>query len=98
MASTELQPWAMLANGPPCTNTGLFSRVWTRFGFTASFSTATMAPAALSWAAVTGLRSPRVEATMMLLIRRSRSLTEVDRHRMAMISEATVMSKPSSRG
>ncbi len=95
---TELQPWAMLANGPPCTNTGLFSSVCTRFGFSASLSTAVMAPDAFSDSARTGWRSPRVEATMMLLMRRVRSCIEVDRHRMAMISEATVMSKPSSRG
>ena len=29
---TELQPWAMLAKGPPWTIAGLFSSVWTRLG------------------------------------------------------------------
>ena len=32
VAVTELQPWAMLANGPPWMNAGLFSRVCTRLG------------------------------------------------------------------
>ena len=30
--ATELQPWAMLANGPPWTKAGLLSSVCTRFG------------------------------------------------------------------
>ncbi len=34
--STELQPCAMLANGPPWTKAGLFSSVCTRFGCIAS--------------------------------------------------------------
>ena len=49
-----LQPWAMLAKGPPCTKAGVCSRVCTRFGFRASFSSAAMAPCTFSWAAVTG--------------------------------------------
>ncbi len=36
VAITELQPWAMLANGPPWSNAGLFSSVCTRFGGIAS--------------------------------------------------------------
>ena len=38
VAVTELQPWAMLANGPPCTNAGAPSRVCTRLGASASRS------------------------------------------------------------
>ncbi len=36
VATTELQPWAMLAKGPPCTKAGLSSSVCTRFGWIAS--------------------------------------------------------------
>ena len=57
VAITLLQPWAMFANGPPCTNAGVPSSVCTRFGFIASFSSAVMAPAAFSSAQVTGLSS-----------------------------------------
>jgi hypothetical protein len=32
-----LQPWAILAKGPPWIKTGLFSKVWTKFGLSASF-------------------------------------------------------------
>ena len=44
---TELQPWAMLANGPPWTKAGLPSSVCTRLGASASFSSAVIAPCAL---------------------------------------------------
>jgi formate--tetrahydrofolate ligase len=57
VAATELQPWAMLPNGPPCTSAGPPSRVCTRLGRMASLSSSVMAPAALSSAAVTGFRS-----------------------------------------
>ena len=36
VALTELQPCAILANGPPCTNAGVCSSVWIRLGFNAS--------------------------------------------------------------
>ena len=55
MAITLLQPWAILAKGPPWMMAGLFSSVWTRFGSSASFSKAVMAPAAPISPAVTGL-------------------------------------------
>ena len=54
VAMTELQPCAMFANGPPCTNAGAPSRVCTRFGASASRSRAAIAPAAPSSRAVTG--------------------------------------------
>ena len=57
VASTLLQPWAMLANGPPWMKAGLFSSVCTRFGFSASFSSTVIAPSALRSAAVTGFLS-----------------------------------------
>ena len=57
VARTLLQPWAMLANGPPWMKAGLSSSVCTRFGFMASFSSTVIAPWAFRSAAVTGLRS-----------------------------------------
>ena len=42
VARTELQPWAMLANGPPWTNAGVPSSDWTRFGSRASLRIAPM--------------------------------------------------------
>ncbi len=54
VAVTLLQPWAMLANGPPWTMAGVPSSVCTRLGLSASFSSAAMAPTAWSWSAVTG--------------------------------------------
>ena len=56
-AMTELQPWAMLAKGPPCTKAGLPSSVCTRLGASASFKSTVIAPAASRSAAVTGRRS-----------------------------------------
>ena len=46
VARTLLQPCAMLPNGPQWTIAGPPSAVWTRFGFSASRSTAVIAPAA----------------------------------------------------
>ena len=57
VASTLLQPWAMLANGPPWMNAGLFSSVCTRFGLMAFFSSTAIAPLAFRSAAVIGFRS-----------------------------------------
>ena len=54
VARTLLQPWAMFANGPPCTSAPVCSRVWIRFGLIASFNRAAMAPTAFNCAAVTG--------------------------------------------
>ena len=47
VATSELQPWAMLPNGPPCTSAGPPSRVCTRLGRIASLSSRVIAPAAL---------------------------------------------------
>src|SRR3989475_7076680 len=47
VATTELQPWAMLPNGPQWMNAGPPSSVCTRFGLIASFRSSVIAPAAL---------------------------------------------------
>ena len=60
VAMTVLQPWAMLANGPPWTNTGLFSKVCTKLGRSASFNKAAIAPWALISRAKMALLSPSV--------------------------------------
>ncbi len=57
VATTELQPCAILANGPPWMKAGVPSSVCTRFGAMASLSSAVMAPWALRSRARTGLRS-----------------------------------------
>ena len=44
VAMIELQPWAMLAKGPPWTNAGVPSSVCTKLGLSASLSSAAMAP------------------------------------------------------
>ena len=97
VAITELQPWAMLANGPPWMNAGLFSRVCTRLGASASFKSTLMGPGAFRSRACTGSRA-RVWATTILPRRSSRSFRSLARQKIAITSEATVMSKPSSRG
>ena len=96
MASSELQPWAMLANGPPCTSAGVPSSVCTRLGCSASRSSAVIAGAAPSWAAVTTSPS-QVRPTITRLRRSSRSPSDRARQKIAIVSEATVMSKLSSR-
>ena len=44
VAIIELHPWAILANGPPWIIAGVFSKVWTRLGFMASFISKAIAP------------------------------------------------------
>ena len=91
----------MLANGPPCTIAGTCSRVCTRFGFRASFNRAVIAPSAWRSPAVTGFCSetfPYVYPMMILDNLSFRSLMSLARQRTAIISDATVMSYPSSRG
>ena len=53
-AMIELLPWAMFANGPACMKHSCPSSVWTMFGFSASFSSTAIAPAAFTSSAVTG--------------------------------------------
>ncbi len=97
VASTELQPCAMLAKGPPCTSAGVPSIVCTRFGWIASRSSAAIAPVTPSASAVTGLPSA-VSATSIRPSRCLRSIRSSARQSAAMISEAEVMRKPASRG
>ena len=87
----ELFPWAMFANGPQCIIAGVFSRVWMRLGFRASFRTTVMTPAALKSSAVTGFPS-FVCATTILPRRFLRSFRSDASAMMAMTSDATVMS------
>ncbi len=72
VAITELQPCAMLANGPPCTNAGEPSSVCTRLGASASFSSTAIAPSAFRSFAVTAVPS-RFCATIMRPSRSCRS-------------------------
>ena len=95
VARTLLQPCAILANGPPCTRAGVCSSVWITFGRMASFNSAAIAPTACRSFAVTGFPS-RSYATMILPRRSLRSSRSVARQRIAMISEATVITKWSS--
>ena len=57
VAIRELQPCAMLANGPPWTRAGVPAMVCTRFGLMASLSSMVRAPWTPSSATVTGCRS-----------------------------------------
>ncbi len=54
VAIRELQPWAMFAKGPPCTNAGVPAMVWTRFGLMASFRSIVSAPSTPRSDTVTG--------------------------------------------
>ena len=54
VAMAELQPWAILANGPPWMNAGVPAMLWTRFGLIASFSKRVKAPVAPKSSTVTG--------------------------------------------
>ena len=92
VARTELQPCAILAKGPPCTNAGVCSKVWLRLGFNASFNNAAIAPTAFRSAAVTGLPST-VYATTILDNLSFRSSISFARQRIAMISDATDITK-----
>jgi len=95
VASNELHPCAMLANGPPCTKAAVFSVVCTKLGCNASLSSTVMAPATPKSFTVKGLLS-YVKPKMMFSMRRRRSCTSFDKQRIAMISDAGVMSKPDS--
>ena len=58
VATMLLQPWAMLPKGPPWTRAGAPSVVCTRFGRSASRSSAAMAPCGLEVAGIDGLAAP----------------------------------------
>ena len=98
VARIELQPCAMLPNGPACTNAGPPSSVCTRFGRIASLSNIAIAPEALRSRARTGaLFLPAVDPTMMRPSRSSRSARLVESATIAMISLAGMMTQCSSR-
>jgi len=89
----ELLPWAMLAKGPAWTKVGWPSSVCMRLGLMASFMSTIIAPAQPRSSAVTG--SPDLLMPMIIRPRRLRmSSVPSASARMAMISEATDMSKP----
>ena len=87
----------MLANGPPCIKAGVFSSVCTRFGFIASFKRAAIEPTAFKSLAYTGVPS-YVYAVSIEPRRSFKSLIPEERQSIAIISLATVIIKPSSRG
>jgi hypothetical protein len=97
VAAMVLVPCAMFANGPPCTNAGTPSTVCTRFGLTASLSSAAIAPTTPVSEANTGEPSVR-KPTTMRASRCLRSGMPEERQRIAITSLAAVMSKPVSRG
>ena len=55
VANIELQPWAILAKGPPWTRAGVPSIVWTKFGLIASLSIKVNAPSTFKSETVIGL-------------------------------------------
>jgi hypothetical protein len=102
----ELLPWAMLAKGPQCTKAGLPASVCIKLGMMASLSRTVIAPATFKSSAVMGVGIflppikllRRLVPMMMRPIRSRRSARSLHMASAAMISEATVMSKPASRG
>mmetsp|Transcript_13934 Transcript_13934/g.30741 ORF Transcript_13934/g.30741 Transcript_13934/m.30741 type:complete len:327 (-) Transcript_13934:299-1279(-) len=90
-------PWAMLAKGPACTNTGVCSTVCMAVGAIASFIKTARAPATPRSSAVTGCLVFDMPMTMLPSLSRI-SDREVVRASTAMTSEATLMSKPVSLG
>ena len=96
VATSELLPWAMFANGPQWTNAGLPSSVWTRFGFSASFEQHRHRAGRAEPVGRDGLL--RVAPTVIAPSRRRRSARSRDMATIAIVSEAAVMSNPVCRG
>ncbi len=96
-AMIELLPWAMFANGPQWTQAGPPSSVWRRFGLIASRRSTVIAPATPRSSVVTALPS-RFVATTIRPRRARRSNRSFERARIAITSEATVMTYSLSRG
>mmetsp|Transcript_27783 Transcript_27783/g.51879 ORF Transcript_27783/g.51879 Transcript_27783/m.51879 type:complete len:212 (+) Transcript_27783:1118-1753(+) len=95
-AMMELLPCAMLAKGPAWTIMGVCSSVCMRFGLIASFISTVRAPVTPRSSAVTAF--PFLSRATTILEKRSRmSAKDVARARIAMISDATVMSIPVAR-
>mmetsp|Transcript_18528 Transcript_18528/g.30075 ORF Transcript_18528/g.30075 Transcript_18528/m.30075 type:complete len:232 (-) Transcript_18528:311-1006(-) len=100
VAMYVLQPWAIFAKGPPWIRQTLFSRDCTTFGLRASFNSAVIAPSAFKSLAVIYFRSFTGAFVWPMTMRPSRSfksLTLVAKQRIAITSDATTISKPSSR-
>ena len=98
VAITELQPCAMLANGPPWTSAGVPSSVCTRLGCKRVAQQHRHGAAGLEvgGASPRGRRAaPRPSIRPSRACRSARSRA---RQKTAITSEAAVMSKPSSRG
>ena len=94
---TELHPCAMLAKGPPCTNAAVPSVVCTRFGLIASCRSTSTEPVMPRSFTVNGMSSnvnPSIMLSILLLI----SSRSEERQRIAIISDAGVMSNPDSWG
>ena len=84
-----------MAKGPPCIITGVFSKVCIILGFIASLRRAAILPTAFRSLAYTG--SPAVlYATIILESLSFKSFILSARHKMAIISLATLIIKPSS--
>ena len=97
VALTELQPCAIFAKGPPWIMQGVPSNDCTKFGFIASFKSAVIAPSAFKSFAYTGSSSslyPIIIFPSLFL----KSFISFDKHSIAIISDATVISKPSFLG
>ena len=92
-----LHPCAIFANGPPCIIAGVCSNVCTKFGLMASFSNAAIAPWAFKSLAYTG-SSFSLYPIMMFPKFSFSSFILFDRHKIAIISEATVILNPSFLG
>ncbi len=96
-ARIELLPWAMLANGPQWTKAGPPSSVCIRLGLRASFKRTAIEPATLRSSAVIGVPSFFVASTIRPS-RARRSLRSDARARIAMTSDATVITNDPWRG
>ena len=86
-----------MANGPPCINAGVCSKLCTKFGFIASFNKTAIAPSAFKSLANIGfcfLLYPIIMFPNLFF----KSFISVAKHKIAITSEATVMSKLSSLG
>mmetsp|Transcript_3120 Transcript_3120/g.9608 ORF Transcript_3120/g.9608 Transcript_3120/m.9608 type:complete len:345 (-) Transcript_3120:385-1419(-) len=95
-ATMDELPWAMFANGPACTSTGVPSTVCISVGISASRISTVSAPPTPRSSAVTGAPARELPMTMRPS-RRRMSARSVDSASTAMISLATVMSKPVRR-
>mmetsp|Transcript_48822 Transcript_48822/g.99692 ORF Transcript_48822/g.99692 Transcript_48822/m.99692 type:complete len:253 (+) Transcript_48822:129-887(+) len=95
-AMMEEFPWAMFAKGPACTNTGVCSTVCMQVGMIASFISTQRAPPTPRSSAVTGRPLLSMPMTMLPSLARM-SFSDVVSASTAMISDATVMSKPAER-